>query len=99
MAQAARGRNIALPARRTRSGAFREPSVTIIASPRRNFGAQFADRHQGTRAGTLCNWVHYRRIPFVKAGGCLRFDYAQVLESLRQYTIIEESASGRRIIR
>lgn len=48
--------------------------------------------------GTLYNWVYLRRIPFVKAGRCVRFDYQQVLETLRQYPIIDTSASGRRII-
>ena len=48
--------------------------------------------------GTLYNWVYLRRIPFVKAGRCVRFDYQKVLETLRQYPIIDTSASGRRII-
>jgi excisionase family DNA binding protein len=48
--------------------------------------------------GTLYNWVHLRRIPFVKAGRCVRFDYAQVLETLHRYPIIDTSVSGRRII-
>jgi len=48
--------------------------------------------------GTLYNWVYLRRIPFLKAGRCLRFDYRQVLETLREYPIIDTSASGRRII-
>ncbi len=48
--------------------------------------------------GTLYNWVYLRRIPFVKAGRCLRFDYQQVLDALPQYPIIDTSASGRRII-
>ena len=48
--------------------------------------------------GTLYNWVYLRRIPFVKAGRCVRFDYQEVLETLRQCPIIGVSASGRRII-
>jgi excisionase family DNA binding protein len=48
--------------------------------------------------GTLYNWVYLRRIPFVKAGRCVRFDYNQVLETLDQYPIIDTSVSGRRII-
>ena len=48
--------------------------------------------------GTLYNWVYLRRIPFVKAGRCVRFDYQKVLEALHQYPIIDTSASGRRII-
>lgn len=47
---------------------------------------------------TLYNWVYLRRIPFVKAGRCVRFDYQEVLETLRQCPIIGVSASGRRII-
>ena len=42
--------------------------------------------------GTLYNWVHLRRIPFVKAGRCLRFDPKQVLESLQHCPTIEEAA-------
>ena len=48
--------------------------------------------------GTLYNWVYMRRFPFVKAGRCVRFDYDQVLETLRQYPIIVTPVSGRRII-
>lgn len=48
--------------------------------------------------GTLYNWVYLRRIPFVKVGRCLRFDYQQVLDALPQYPIIDTSASGRRIV-
>jgi len=29
--------------------------------------------------GTLYNWVYLRRIPFIKAGRCLRFDPQEVL--------------------
>jgi excisionase family DNA binding protein len=32
--------------------------------------------------GTLYNWVYLRRIPFVKAGRCLRFDPEEVIHSL-----------------
>lgn len=55
-------------------------------------------RRLGVAKGTLYNWVYLRRIPFVKAGRCVRFDYQEVLETLRQYPIIDTSASGRRII-
>jgi excisionase family DNA binding protein len=55
-------------------------------------------RRLSVARGTLYNWVYLRRIPFVKAGRCVRFDYQQVLEALRQYPIIDTSASGRRII-
>jgi excisionase family DNA binding protein len=32
--------------------------------------------------GTLYNWVYLHRIPFVKAGRCLRFDADEVIRSL-----------------
>ena len=32
--------------------------------------------------GTLYNWVYLRRIPFFKAGRCLRFNAHEVLASL-----------------
>ena len=44
--------------------------------------------------GTLYNWVYLRRIPFVKAGRCLRFDFDQVFNSLHQCPTIKEA--GRR---
>ena len=44
--------------------------------------------------GTLYNWVNLRRIPFVKAGRCLRFDCDHVFNSLRQCPTIKEA--GRR---
>jgi excisionase family DNA binding protein len=55
-------------------------------------------RRLSVAKGTLYNWVYLRRIPFVKAGRCVRFDYREVLETLRQCPIIDTSASGRRII-
>jgi hypothetical protein len=51
-------------------------------------------RRLSVAKGTLYNWVY---IPFVKVGCCVRFDYHEVLETLRQYPIIDTSASGRRI--
>jgi len=44
--------------------------------------------------GTLYNWVYLRRIPYVKAGRCLRFDPDKVFESLRQCPTMDEA--GRR---
>ena len=41
--------------------------------------------------GTLYNWVYLRRIPFIKAGRCVRFDYDAVLAALRQGTLEEVS--------
>ncbi len=39
--------------------------------------------------GTLYNWVYLRRIPFIKAGRCLRFDAEEVLRSLRHSTTMD----------
>ena len=44
--------------------------------------------------GTLYNLVYLRRIPYVKAGRCLRFDPDEVFESLHQCPTINEA--GRR---
>jgi excisionase family DNA binding protein len=41
--------------------------------------------------GTLYQWVYLRRIPFVKAGRSLRFDPAQVIESLPHFAKIESA--------
>jgi excisionase family DNA binding protein len=46
--------------------------------------------------GTLYNWVYLRRIPFIKAGRCLRFDPEKVFDSLCHSPTIEVTAKGRR---
>jgi excisionase family DNA binding protein len=35
--------------------------------------------------GTLYNWVWKRRIPFLKVGRCLRFDYQEVLAAQHHF--------------
>ena len=37
--------------------------------------------------GTLYNWVYLKRVPFIKAGRCLRFDPQEVFDSLRHCTM------------
>ena len=44
--------------------------------------------------GTLYQWVYLRRIPFIKAGRCLRFDAEDVIASLRHYSTI--GSAGKR---
>jgi excisionase family DNA binding protein len=44
--------------------------------------------------GTLYQWVYLRRIPFIKAGRCLRFDPEEVIASLRHFRTME--AAGKR---
>jgi excisionase family DNA binding protein len=39
--------------------------------------------------GTLYNWVYLKRIPYIKAGRCLRFDPGEVLASLPHSTTME----------
>jgi excisionase family DNA binding protein len=39
--------------------------------------------------GTLYNWVYLKRIPYIKAGRCLRFDPDEVLASLPHSTTME----------
>lgn len=46
--------------------------------------------------GTIYNWCSQRRIPFIKAGRCLRFDYEAVFRSLREHPIRSDSAEVRR---
>lgn len=41
--------------------------------------------------GTLYNWVYLKRIPFIKAGRCLRFDPAAVFNSLRHCPTMAEA--------
>jgi excisionase family DNA binding protein len=38
---------------------------------------------------TLYNWVYLHRIPFIKAGRCLRFDAQEVIQSLRHCPILD----------
>ncbi len=39
--------------------------------------------------GTLYNWVYLKRIPYIKAGRCLRFDFESVVMALRHVTLEE----------
>jgi excisionase family DNA binding protein len=41
--------------------------------------------------GTLYQWVYLRRIPFIKAGRCLRFDAEEVIESMRHFRTMTEA--------
>jgi excisionase family DNA binding protein len=44
--------------------------------------------------GTLYNWVYLKRIPFIKAGRCLRFDPREVFDSLRHCRTMAEAGKG-----
>ena len=44
--------------------------------------------------GTLYNGVYLRRIPFIKAGRCLRFDPDDVFNSLRHSATINTTGKG-----
>lgn len=44
--------------------------------------------------GTLYNWVYLKRIPYIKAGRCLRFDPQAVFNSLRHLPTME--VAGKR---
>ena len=37
----------------------------------------------GIKIGTLYTWVHYKKIPFVKIGGKLRFEMCKIEEFIR----------------
>jgi excisionase family DNA binding protein len=85
------------------AGSQRQRSGAGVASPEPPVPNELIDINELSRRlsvarGTLYNWVYLRRIPFVKVGRCVRFDYDQVLETLHQYPIIDTSVSGRRII-
>jgi excisionase family DNA binding protein len=85
------------------AGFLRRRSGAGVASAQPPVSTELIDINELSRRlsvarGTLYNWVYLRRIPFVKAGRCVRFDYGQVLETLHQYPIIDTSVSGRRII-
>jgi excisionase family DNA binding protein len=91
------------PASERAIGSFRRRTDAGVGSAQPLAPTELIDINELSRRlsiakGTLYNWVYLRRIPFVKAGRCVRFDYAQVLETLHQYPIIDTSVSGRRII-
>lgn len=44
--------------------------------------------------GTLYNWVYLKRIPYIKAGGCLRFDPDEVLASLSHSSTMGLAGKG-----
>jgi len=46
--------------------------------------------------GAIYNWVYLRRIPFIKAGRCLRFDPEDMIRSLPHSTTMIWLARGRR---
>jgi excisionase family DNA binding protein len=41
--------------------------------------------------GALYQWVYLRRIPFIKAGRCLRFDAEEMIAALRHFPTIGEA--------
>jgi len=68
----------------------RSGSQQLEAPPRLINIDELSDR-LNLATGTLYNWVYLRRIPFIKAGRCVRFDYDAVLAALRQGTLEEVS--------
>ena len=44
--------------------------------------------------GTLYNWVYLKRIPYIKAGRCLRFDADEVLASLAHSITMDMAGKG-----
>jgi excisionase family DNA binding protein len=48
-------------------------------------------RRLGVAKGTLYNWVYLKRIPYIKAGRCLRFEPQNVYATLRHCPKIEEA--------
>ena len=51
-------------------------------------------RHLSIPKGTLYNWVYLRRIPFIKAGRCLRFDLMDVIRSLAHSPKMDVAGKG-----
>lgn len=68
-------------------------SAVQSAPPTTLIGIDELSRRLSIAKGTLYNWVYLRRIPFIKAGRCLRFDYNAVFQTLHQITMDE---AGRR---
>ena len=75
----------------------REEIPLTVRSPRASstlIDINELSRRLSIAKGTLYNWVYLRRIPYIKAGRCLRFDPDKVFESLRQCPTMNEA--GRR---
>lgn len=48
---------------------------------------QELSRYLNVPVATLYNWVYFRKIPFIKLGGLLRFRKEEINEFVRQRTI------------
>jgi len=59
-----------------------KPAVTTTPCPATLVTIDELARRLSVAKGTLYNWVYLRRIPFVRAGRCLRFDPDEVLAAL-----------------
>lgn len=47
--------------------------------------------------GTIYNWVYLRRLPFVKVGRSLRFDWDEVIQSMPRFGKMNAAGNeGRR---
>lgn len=55
---------------------------------------ELAERLHVSR-GTLYNWAYLKRIPYIKVGRCLRFDFDEVMRRLRGGGTIDAAAGGR----
>jgi excisionase family DNA binding protein len=58
----------------------------LIATPRVLIDIDELAVRLSIAKGTLYNWVYLKRIPYIKAGRCLRFDPDEVLASLSHST-------------
>ncbi len=56
--------------------------TSLIAPPRVLIDIDELAARLSIAKGTLYNWVYLKRIPYIKAGRCLRFDPEEVLASL-----------------
>ena len=76
-----------------KAGEMADCGTTSRAPTRRSMLINIGELSQrlSIATGTLYNWVYLRRIPFIKAGRCVRFDYDAVLAALRQGTLEEVS--------
>ena len=66
----------------------------LIAAPRVLIDIDELAVRLSIAKGTLYNWVYLKRIPYIKAGRCLRFDPQAVFNSLRHLPTME--VAGKR---
>ena len=68
--------------------------TNLIAPPRVLIDIDELAARLSIAKGTLYNWVYLKRIPYIKAGRCLRFDADEVLATLGHSITMDMAGKG-----